>query len=80
MLRAIVQQSGKPDDYVFLADFNKSRNVGFAMKKGEPRFKGAVNQALLQIESSGEAEKIFATWFGPGTKEPMPRTFKIQAD
>lgn len=80
VLRAIVQQSGKPDDYLFLSDFNKSRNVGFAMKKGEPRFKEAVNRALLDIETSGEAEKIFAAWFGPGSKEPMPRKFKIQAD
>src|SRR6476661_7623051 len=57
VLRAIVQQDGKPDDYVFLSDFQKSRNVGFALKKGEPRFKEAVNKALLDVEASGEAAK-----------------------
>lgn len=80
VLRAIVQQSGKPDDYLFLSDFTKSRNVGFAMKKDEPRFKDAVNRALLDVEASGEAAKIFETWFGPGSADPTPRKFKIQAD
>jgi len=49
VLRAIVQQDGHPDDYLFLPDFAKSRNVGFALKKDEPRFKDAVNRALLDI-------------------------------
>jgi polar amino acid transport system substrate-binding protein len=80
VLRAIVQQDGHPDDYVFLPDFTKSRNVGFALKKDEPRFKEAVNKALLDVEASGDATKIFDTWFGPQSQEPMARKFKIQAD
>ena len=80
VLRAIVQQSGKPDDYLFLPDFTRSRNVGFALKKDEPRFKDAVNKALLDVEASGEAAKVFDTWFGPKSPEPMTRKFKIQAD
>jgi hypothetical protein len=32
-------QDGHPDDYVFLPDFTKSRNVGFALKKDEPRLR-----------------------------------------
>ena len=80
VLRAIVQQDGQPGDYVFLPDFTKSRNVGFAMKKDEPRFKDMINRALLDIETSGEASKIFETWFGPGTDMPMKRAFRIQPD
>jgi polar amino acid transport system substrate-binding protein len=80
VLRAIVQQDGHPEDYVFLPDFTKSRNVGFALKKDEPRFKEAVNKALLDVEASGDATKIFDTWFGPQSQEPMARKFKIQAD
>ena len=80
VLRAIVQQDSRPDDYLLLPDFTKSRNVGFAMKKDEPRFKDAVNRALLDIETSGEAARIFEVWFGPGSQEPMTRKFKIQTD
>jgi polar amino acid transport system substrate-binding protein len=80
VLRAIVQQDGHPDDYLFLPDFTKSRDVGFALKKGEPRFKEAINKALLDVEASGDAVKIYDAWFGPKSPEPMPRKFKIQAD
>ena len=80
VLHAIVQQDGHPDDYVFLSDFTKSRNVGFAMKKDEPRFKEAVNKALLDIEASGEAAQIFDRWLGAGSEAPIPRTFTIKAD
>jgi polar amino acid transport system substrate-binding protein len=80
VLRAMVRQDDRPDDYLFLPDFTKSRNVGFALKKDEPRFKDAVNQALLDIEKSGEAVKIFDTWFGAQSSEPMARKFKIQSD
>jgi polar amino acid transport system substrate-binding protein len=80
VLRAIVQQDGHPDDYVFLPDFTKTRDVGFALKKGEPRFKEAVDKALLDVEASGDAARIFGTWFGPQTPEPMTRKFKIKAD
>jgi polar amino acid transport system substrate-binding protein len=80
VLRAIVQQDGHPDDYLFLSDFTKSRNVGFALKKDEPRFKEAINRALLDVETTGEAIRIFDAWFGPNTPEPMPRKFKIRLD
>jgi polar amino acid transport system substrate-binding protein len=80
VLRAIVQQDGHPNDYVFLPDFTKTRDVGFALKKGEPRFKDAIDKALLDVEASGDAAKIFDNWFGPQSPEPMTRKFKIKAD
>lgn len=80
VLRAIVEQDGHSGDYLFLSDFTKSRNVGFALKKDEPRFKDAINHALLDVELSGEAAKIFDAWFGPKSDQPMARKFKIRAD
>ena len=80
VLRAIVKQDGHPDDYVFLSDFTKSRDVGFALKKDEPRFKDAINKALLDVEASGDAAKIFEAWFGPQSPEPMTRKFTIRSD
>jgi len=80
VLTAIVRQDGHPEDYLFLPDFAKSRDVGFALKKAEPRFKGAINEALLDIERSGEAAAIWNTWFGPGNEMPMTRKFTIAPD
>jgi polar amino acid transport system substrate-binding protein len=50
------------------------------LKKDEPRFKEAINRALLDIEETGEAASIFDAWFGPGSQEPMRRSFKIRPD
>ena len=80
VLRAIVRQDGHPDDYLFLPDFTKSRDVGFALKKNEPRLKATINQALLDIESSGDAATIWDAWFGPATEAQMTRMFKIRAE
>lgn len=79
VLAAMVRNDGHPNDYLFLPDFTKSRNVGFAMKKDEARLKAAINQALLEIEASGEAAQIWDLWFGPGTAQPVKRTFTISA-
>lgn len=79
VLAAIVRDDGHSSDYLFLPDFTKSRNVGFALKKDEVRLKAAINQALLDIEASGEAANIWDTWFGPTSVQPTKRTFKITA-
>lgn len=49
------------------------------IRKGQKPFLQAVNQALLEMEKSGEAEKIYNKWFGPESKIPLERTFKITA-
>jgi polar amino acid transport system substrate-binding protein len=79
VLRAIVRADGHPDEYLFLQDLTKSRNVCFAMKKNEKRFKEAVNAALLDVEASGEAARIWDVWFGSGSEAPMRRTFTKQS-
>jgi len=40
-----------------------------------------VREALRELESSGEAQKLFFKWFGPGTRLQYPtRSFKIDSD
>jgi len=39
-----------------------------------------VNRALLELEQSGEAARIYDRWFGPNTRTPLKRTFRIAAD
>jgi polar amino acid transport system substrate-binding protein len=40
-----------------------------------------VDDALRELEKSGEAEKIFFKWYGPKTKSGFEtRTFKIETD
>ncbi|MFV9475340.1 ABC transporter substrate-binding protein [Advenella sp. RU8] len=51
--------------------------IGIGIPKGETALKAFVDNALLELEASGEAEKIYNTWFGPDTKTPLQRIYKI---
>lgn len=72
LLLSMAQREANPEDFMLVPDYIGPRTSGFGLPKGEPRFKAFVNDALLELEASGEAEKIFAAWF-PGAK----RSFKI---
>lgn len=51
---------------------------GLGLRKGEADFKAAVNKVLSDLDKSGEADKIFAKWFGPETIYNIKRDFKIE--
>jgi polar amino acid transport system substrate-binding protein len=65
------------------ADFELSpfplsvKSYGVGLRQGESALRKAINEALLDLEKSGEAEKIYNRWFGPGSDTPIPRTFRI---
>ncbi len=75
LLLWFAQKSGSPADFALIDEYELPRTAGFGLKKNEPRFLDFVNQSLLGLEVSGEAAKIFDTWFAP-----LPRTFRIQPD
>ncbi len=75
LLLWFAQKSGHPDDFDLIDGYELPRTAGFAIKKNEPRFLDFVDRALLKIEASGEAAKIFDRWFAP-----LPRTFRIAPD
>ncbi len=53
---------------------------GLGIRKGDKAFVAFVNKALFEMEASGEARRIFEKWFGPNTRTPLRRNFKITAD
>ncbi|WP_157314164.1 transporter substrate-binding domain-containing protein [Chitinibacter sp. GC72] len=53
------------------------KTIAVGMQKGEKKLQEAINQALVEMENSGEAVTIFNRWFGPQTAMPMMRIFKI---
>jgi polar amino acid transport system substrate-binding protein len=50
---------------------------GLGVRKGDKELVGAVNRALENLETSGEAAAIFDKWFGPGSNYEQHRLFKI---
>ena len=75
LLLWFAQKSGRAMDFALIDEYELPRTAGFGLKKNEPHFLDFVNQSLLGLEASGEAAKIFDTWFAP-----LPRTFRIQPD
>jgi polar amino acid transport system substrate-binding protein len=68
-------------DYVILPQSISTEAVAIGLRKDEPAMKAVVDGALREFEASGEAEKLFFKWFGPGTRLQYPtRTFKIETD
>ena len=55
--------------------------LALGIRKGEKGVKAAVDDALRALENSGEAEKIFLKWYGPGTRANFDkRSFKFETD
>ena len=50
---------------------------GVGVPKGEPRLLSAVNDTLTGLEANGTASHIYDQWFGPKSRAPLPRLFKI---
>lgn len=53
--------------------------MAVAAPKGETALVTVVNETLLDLEKTGKAETIYNKWFGPDSKTPLPRLFKIGA-
>ncbi len=51
--------------------------MGVGVPKGETELLKIVNTTLLELEENGTALKIYNTWFGPDSKTPLTRLFKI---
>jgi len=77
VLRTNLVREKDMDRFHFIADFSKPRNAGFGMPKNEPALKEAVDRALLAMEASGEAVKIYDVWFGPNSAVPIERALRI---
>lgn len=68
-------------DYVILPQSVSVEPLALGLRKGEPALKTVVDGALRDLETSGEAQKLFLKWFGPATRLHYPaRTFRIESD
>jgi len=68
-------------DYTILPTNLSVEPLALGIKKGEAAVKSVVDETLRELEKSGEAEKIFIKWYGPGTKTKFDkRPFKFETD
>jgi polar amino acid transport system substrate-binding protein len=68
-------------DYTILPQSISREALAIGIKKGERGLKAIVDSTLRELEQSGDAEKLFIKWFGPGTKvNYSQRTFRFESD
>jgi polar amino acid transport system substrate-binding protein len=68
-------------DYAILPQSISVEPLAMGLRKGETALKTQVDGVLRELESSGEAEKLFFKWYGPSTKLQFDkRSFKIDSD
>ncbi|MCH4272653.1 ABC transporter substrate-binding protein [Kerstersia gyiorum] len=51
--------------------------IGVGIPKGETALKAFVDETLVELEQSGKAQQIYDAWFGPDTKTPLARIYRI---
>ena len=68
-------------DYAILAQNISTEPLALGLKKGEKTLKTLVDGVLRELETSGEADKLFFKWYGPATKLQFDkRSFKMDSD
>jgi len=51
------------DDWTVTGSPQSREAYGCSMRKGDAKFKAVVDETVARLETSGEAEKIYAKWF-----------------
>jgi ABC-type amino acid transport substrate-binding protein len=69
----------KPDDWEVVGDFYSDEPYGMAMRKGDAKFKAAVDAGLKKGFESGKYFEIYEKWFGAKGEVPYPLTPAVKA-
>ncbi len=68
LLASLAANSKSPSDYVISKESLTPEPYGIMMRRDDPEFKKVVDDAITQIYTSGEINRIYAKWF----QSPIP--------
>src|SRR5437588_12006758 len=63
LLYGELAKAPRRDDWIVTGTPQSREAYGCSMRKGDAKFKALVDRTVARIETSGEAEKIYAKWF-----------------
>jgi polar amino acid transport system substrate-binding protein len=78
-LYGLKAKAPNPNDWEVVGDFYSEEPYGMAMRKGDAKFKAAVDAGLRQGLESGKYFEIYEKWFGPKSEVPYPMTPQVKA-
>jgi ABC-type amino acid transport substrate-binding protein len=68
-----------PGDWEVVGDFYSEEPYGMAMRKGDSKFKAAVDAGLRKAFESGKYFELYEKWFGAKGELPYPMTPPVKA-
>jgi ABC-type amino acid transport substrate-binding protein len=77
-LAGLKVKAPNPNDWEVVGDFYSEEPYGMAMRKGDAKFKAAVDAGLKQAFESGKYFEIYEKWFGPKGELPYPMTPQVK--
>ncbi|MGH7388209.1 MAG: transporter substrate-binding domain-containing protein [Candidatus Rokuibacteriota bacterium] len=78
-LAGLKAKAPNPDQWAIVGDFYSEEPYGMAMRKGDAKFKQAVDAGLRRGFESGKYFAIYDKWFGPKGEVPYPLTPPVKA-
>jgi len=78
-LAGLKAKSPTPGDWEVVGDFYSEEPYGMAMRKGDAKFKAAVDAGLKNGFESGKYFEIYDKWFGAKGELPYPMTPTVKA-
>lgn len=78
-LAGLKAKSPNPDQWEVVGDFYSEEPYGMAMRKGDDKFKAAVDAGLKKGFESGKYFELYDKWFGAKGDVPYPMTPQVKA-
>src|ERR687887_1861455 len=78
-LYGLKAKAPNPNDWEVVGDFYSEEPYGMALRKGDSKFKAAVDAGLRKGFESGKYFEIYDKWFGPKGEVPYPMTAQVRA-
>jgi polar amino acid transport system substrate-binding protein len=78
-LAGLKAKAPNPSDWEVVGDFYSEEPYGMAMRKGDAKFKAAVDAGLKKGFQSGKYFELYDKWFGPKGEVPYPMTPQVKA-
>jgi ABC-type amino acid transport substrate-binding protein len=78
-LAGLKAKAPSPADFEVVGDFYSEEPYGMAMRKGDAKFKEAVDAGLRKGFESGKYFELYEKWFGPKGEVPYPLTPQVKA-
>ncbi|BDV00803.1 amino acid ABC transporter substrate-binding protein [Thermodesulfomicrobium sp. WS] len=78
ILLGIRNSDDHPEQWIIVGEDIAAEPYGIGLPENDSDFRDFVNITLMEMWKSGEYQQIYAKWFGPDTKFPLPLNWTME--